>query len=89
VVDETFLVKEEIDVAWVFPRNPNLQDDNALSNKYNKCRIILVDVMDCQVHALSMKFGRVKETIEKTSEVNIATILIGDDTTTCAWNFLK
>jgi hypothetical protein len=25
-------VKEENDVGWVFPRNPNLQDDSALSN---------------------------------------------------------
>jgi hypothetical protein len=45
--------------------------------------------MDCQVHALSMKFGQIKETPEKSSEVNIATILIGDDTITCAWNFLR
>jgi hypothetical protein len=45
--------------------------------------------MDCQIHALSVKFGRVKETPKKTSKVNIATILIDDDTTTCAWNFLK
>jgi hypothetical protein len=45
--------------------------------------------MDCQIHALSMKFGRVKETLEKTSKVNIATILIDNDTITCAWNFLR
>jgi hypothetical protein len=47
--------------------------------------------MDCQIHALSVKFGQActKETPEKTSKVNIATILIDNDTTTCAWNFLR
>jgi hypothetical protein len=36
-----------------------------------------------------MKFGGVKGTLEKNSKFNIAIILIGDDTTTCAWNFLR
>jgi len=57
LVNETLFMREEINVGWVFPRNPNRQDDNALSNMYNKCRTILVDIMDCQVHAWSMKFG--------------------------------
>jgi hypothetical protein len=46
VVNKTLLVKEEINVAWIFPRNPNLQDDNALFDTQNKCTIVLVDVMD-------------------------------------------
>jgi hypothetical protein len=31
-----------------------------------------------------VKLGLVKEALEKTSKVSIATILINDDTTTCA-----
>jgi hypothetical protein len=45
--------------------------------------------MDCQVHALFMKFGQIKETPKKTSEVNIVIILIDSDTITSAWNFPK
>jgi hypothetical protein len=30
LVNETLFVREDIDVGWVFPRNPNLQDDSAL-----------------------------------------------------------
>jgi len=57
VVNETLLVRGDIDVGWIFPRIPNLQDDSALSNRQNKCRIALVDVMDCQVQALCVKLG--------------------------------
>ncbi len=47
MVNEALLVREEIDVGWIFLGIPNLQDDNALSNRYNKCKIILVNVVDC------------------------------------------
>jgi hypothetical protein len=57
VVNEALLVKEEIDVDWVFQKNLNLQDDNALFDKQNKCRIVLEDVMDCQVQTLFVKLG--------------------------------
>jgi hypothetical protein len=46
VVNEALLVKEEINVAWIFLGNPNLQDDNALFDMQNKCTIVLVNVMD-------------------------------------------
>jgi hypothetical protein len=58
VVNEALLVKEDIDVGWIFPRIPNLQDDSALFDKRNKCKIVLVDVMDCQIQALSVKQGK-------------------------------
>jgi hypothetical protein len=32
VVNQMLFVKEEINVGWVFPRNPYLQDVNALFN---------------------------------------------------------
>jgi hypothetical protein len=57
VVNEVLLVMEEIDVGWIFLRIPNLQDDNALFNRYNKCKIILVNVIDYYVQALFVKFG--------------------------------
>jgi hypothetical protein len=49
--------------------------------RQKKCKIVLVDVMDCQVHALFVKLGWVKETPKKTIEVNISIILIDNDTT--------
>jgi hypothetical protein len=57
VVNEALLVNEEINVAWIFPKNPNLQDDSALFDRQNKCTIVLVDVMDYQVQTLCVKFG--------------------------------
>jgi hypothetical protein len=57
VVNEALLVKEEIDVDWVFQKNLNLQNDNALFDRQNKCKAILEDVMDCHVQTLSMKLS--------------------------------
>jgi hypothetical protein len=57
VVNEALLVKEEIDVDWVFQKNLNLQDDNALFDRQNKCRAVLEDVMDCHVQTLSVKLS--------------------------------
>jgi hypothetical protein len=39
VVNETLFVKEKIDVGWVFPKKLNLQDDSALFDRQNKCKI--------------------------------------------------
>ncbi len=33
VVNEALLVREDIDVGWIFWGIPNLQDDNALFNR--------------------------------------------------------
>jgi hypothetical protein len=41
MVNATLLVREDIDVGCIFPRIQNLQDDSALSNKQNKCKIVL------------------------------------------------
>jgi hypothetical protein len=88
VVNEALLVKEEINVGWIFPRNPNLQDDNVLFDRQNKCTIVLVDVMDCQVQTLCMKFGQVNEAFKPTLKVPTTTMLIDNDITTCASSFL-
>ncbi len=57
MVNEALFVREDIDVGWIFPRNPNLQDDNALFDRHNKCKIVLLDVMDCHVQTLFMRLG--------------------------------
>ncbi len=86
-VNETLLVREDIYVGQIFPRIPNLQDENALLDRQNECRIVLVDIMDCQVQRLSMKIGCIKEAYEPTLEVPIANVLIDNDTTTCVSKF--
>jgi hypothetical protein len=88
VVNEALLVRENINVGQIFLGIPNLQDDNALSNKHNKSRIILVDIMDCQVQALHVKLGQVKEALEPTLEVPIDSALIDNDTIIGALKFL-
>jgi hypothetical protein len=88
VVNEVLLVKEEINVGWIFPINPNLQNDNALFDRQNKCTIFLVDVMDCQVQTLYVKLGRIKEAFDPTPKVPITIMLIDNDITTCASSFL-
>jgi hypothetical protein len=47
VVDEVLLVKEDTMLARFFQEIPNFQDDNALFDRHNKCKTILVDFMDC------------------------------------------
>jgi hypothetical protein len=81
-------VKEDIDVGWICPQIPNLQYDNALFNRQNKCITTLVDVMDCHVQALCVKLGRIKEAFKLTSNVPIASVLIDNNTTTCASKLL-
>jgi hypothetical protein len=88
MVNEALLVKEEINVGWIFPRNPNLQDDNALFDRQNKCKVVLVDVMDCQVQTLCVKFGSVNEAFKPTPKVPITTVLIDNDINTFASSFL-
>jgi hypothetical protein len=61
VGNEVLLVKEEINVVWIFLGNSNLQDDSALFDRQNKCTIVLVDVLDYQVQTLHVKFGGIKE----------------------------
>ncbi len=88
VGNEVLLVKEEINVVWIFLGNSNLQDDSALFDRQNKCTIVLVDVLDYQVQTLHVKFGGIKEAFEPTPKVPITTMLIDNDITTCASNFL-
>jgi hypothetical protein len=61
---------------------------DALSNRQNKCKTTLVDVMDCHVQALCVKLGRINEAFELTLEVPISSVLIDNDTTTRASKFL-
>jgi hypothetical protein len=44
--------------------------------------------MDCQVQTLFMKLGRIKEAFEPTPKAPIASVLIDNDTTIGASNFL-
>jgi hypothetical protein len=46
VVNQALLVRKDIDVDYIFLGIPNLQDDNALFGRHNKCKIVSVDVMD-------------------------------------------
>jgi len=43
--------------------------------------------MDCQVQALYVKFGWIKEALEPTPKVPIVSVLIDNDTITCASKF--
>ncbi len=88
MVNEALLVREDIDVGWIFPRIPNLQDVNALFDRQNKCKIVLLDVMDCHVQTLSVRLGRIKKALESTLEVPIVCVLIDNDTTIGASKFL-
>jgi hypothetical protein len=54
------VLKEEIDMGWVFPRKEKFGDGNALHDRGGKCQQLLIEVMDFQLRALSFKLKKVK-----------------------------
>jgi hypothetical protein len=59
VVSETLFVQEEIDIGWVFLGKLSLIVDGTISNQHLKCNTALVEIMDCQVLVLHVKFNKV------------------------------
>jgi hypothetical protein len=46
VLSKALVLKEEIDMDWIFPRKITFGDGNALHNRGGKCQKMLVEVMD-------------------------------------------
>ncbi len=60
VLNKALVLKEEIDMGWVFPRKEKFGDGNALHDRGGKCQQLLIEVMDFQLRALSFKLKKVK-----------------------------
>jgi hypothetical protein len=68
------VLKEEINMGWVFPRKADFGNGNALHDRGGKCQQLLAKVMDFQFHALTLKLGRIKEIDQNIIDVSVAII---------------
>jgi hypothetical protein len=46
VFNEALVLREEIDMDWVFPRKADVGDGNALYDMGGKCQWLLIKIMD-------------------------------------------
>jgi hypothetical protein len=58
VLNEALLVKEEINVGWVFVGKTDFENVATMHERPNKCKIMLEKTMDYQLHLLAVKLNR-------------------------------
>jgi hypothetical protein len=59
VVNEALLLKEDIDSIWFFAANVNFEDNTNICDIAIKCKYLLMEFQDFQLHALMVKLGRI------------------------------
>jgi hypothetical protein len=74
------LLKEEINLNWVFLGKPNLENDLSFHEKQKKCTCQLADYLDYQVQALSSKLGRIDPTKQNNVQAMVTTPISKDNT---------
>jgi hypothetical protein len=57
VLNEALLVREEINVGWVFVGKANFENVATRHERANKCKIMLARTMDYQLHLLVVKLN--------------------------------
>jgi hypothetical protein len=82
VVFEVFIVWEKIYIVWVFLGKLSLVADGIISDQHLKCTIKLAEIMDSQVLAWHVKFGKVKPHLVVATNMNNSSER-NDNTTTC------
>jgi hypothetical protein len=69
------LLKEEIDIDWVFLGKPYLKNDLSFHERQNKFTCQLVDFLDYQVQVLSSKLGHVDPAKQNNVQAMVATLI--------------
>jgi hypothetical protein len=58
VLNEALLVREEINVGWVFVGKVDFEDVASMHERTNKCKTMLEETMDYQLHLLVLKLSK-------------------------------
>jgi len=58
VLNEALLVREEINVGWVFIGKVDFEDATTMHERTNKCKTMLEETIDYQLHLLVVKLSK-------------------------------
>jgi len=58
VLNEALLVREEINVGWVFIGKVDFEDVTTMHERTNKCKTMLEETIDYQLHLLVVKLSK-------------------------------
>ncbi len=59
MVNEVLLLKEDIDIGWLFITNVDFENNTNIHDIAIKWKYLLMEFWDFQLHALMVKMGRV------------------------------
>ncbi len=61
VVDDALLLREDIDISWLFVGKVNLEEDATLQKISRICKDNLIELYDYQLQGVMVKLGKAKD----------------------------